>query len=125
MIKRYSPPEISEVWSEENKFRIWLDVEIAAMECQTKLGRVPAGALEEVKAKAKFSVERIDEIERTVKHDVISFLTNVSENVGSRREIRPPRYDFFGRTRYRFGDPVEAGRRDHPQSFSRTSKDDW
>lgn len=82
MIKRYSPPEISEVWSEENKFRIWLDVEIAAMECQTKLGRVPAGALEEVKAKAKFSVERIDEIERTVKHDVISFLTNVSENVG-------------------------------------------
>lgn len=82
MIKRYSPAEISGVWSEENKFRIWLDVEIAAMEAQAKLGRVPADAVEEVKAKAKFNVDRIDEIERTVKHDVIAFLTNVSENVG-------------------------------------------
>ncbi len=82
MIKRYSPAELNAVWSEENKFRIWLDVEIAAMECQSKLGRVPAEAVEEVKSKAKFSVDRIDEIERTVKHDVIAFLTNVSENVG-------------------------------------------
>jgi len=82
MIKRYSPAEISAVWSEENKFRIWLDVEIAAMEAQAELGRVPADAVAEVKSKAKFDVERIDEIERTVKHDVIAFLTNVSENVG-------------------------------------------
>ncbi len=82
MIKRYSPKEISAVWSEENKFRIWLEVEIAAMEAQSKLGRVPAEAVAEVKAKAKFDVERIEEIERTVKHDVIAFLTNVSENVG-------------------------------------------
>jgi adenylosuccinate lyase len=82
MIKRYSPSELSSVWSEENKFRIWLDVEIAAMECQAKLGKLPAESVEEVKAKAKFSVDRIDEIERTVKHDVIAFLTNVSENVG-------------------------------------------
>jgi len=82
MIKRYSPPELSSVWSEENKFRIWLDVEIAAMESQAKLGRVPAEAVHEVKAKAKFNIERIDEIERIVKHDVIAFLTNISENVG-------------------------------------------
>lgn len=82
MIKRYSPAELSAVWSEENKFKIWLDVEIAAMECQAQLGRVPADAVAEVKAKAKFSVQRIDEIERTVKHDVIAFLTNISENVG-------------------------------------------
>jgi adenylosuccinate lyase len=82
MIKRYSPAEISAVWSEENKFRIWLDVEIAAMEAQAKLGRVPADAVAEVKAKAKFDVGRIEEIEATVKHDVIAFLTNVSENVG-------------------------------------------
>ncbi len=82
MIKRYSPAELSSVWSEENKFRIWLDVEIAAMEAQAELGRVPAEAVEEVKAKAKFDVDRIDEIERTVKHDVIAFLTNISENVG-------------------------------------------
>ncbi len=82
MIKRYSPAEMSGVWSEENKFRIWLDVEIAAMEAQANLGRVPKEAVEEVKRKAKFEVARIDEIERTVKHDVIAFLTNVSENVG-------------------------------------------
>ena len=82
MIKRYSPVEMSGVWSEENKFRIWLDVEIAAMEAQANLGRVPKEAVEEVKRKAKFEVARIDEIERTVKHDVIAFLTNVSENVG-------------------------------------------
>lgn len=82
MIKRYSPAEMSGVWSEENKFRIWLDVEIAAMEAQANLGRVPKEAVEEVKRKAKFDVARIDEIERTVKHDVIAFLTNVSENVG-------------------------------------------
>lgn len=82
MIRRYSPAEIDAVWSEENKFRIWLDVEIAAMEAQAELGRVPKDAVIEVKAKAKFDIPRIDEIERTVKHDVIAFLTNVSENVG-------------------------------------------
>ena len=82
MIKRYSPAEMSAVWSEENKFRIWLEVEIAAMESQAELGRVPLEAVQEVKAKAKFDVDRIEEIERTVKHDVIAFLTNVSENVG-------------------------------------------
>ncbi|MGO9480848.1 MAG: adenylosuccinate lyase [Candidatus Kryptoniota bacterium] len=82
MIKRYSPAELNSVWSEENKFRIWLDVEIAAMEAQAELGRVPTEAVAEVKAKAKFNVDRIEEIEKTVKHDVIAFLTNVSENVG-------------------------------------------
>ena len=50
MIKRYSPAELSAVWSEENKFRIWLDVEIAAMESQAQLGRIPSDAVEEVKA---------------------------------------------------------------------------
>jgi adenylosuccinate lyase len=82
MIKRYSTPELTQVWSEENKFRIWLDVEIAAMEAQAKLGKIPAEALAEVKAKAKFDLKRIDEIEKIVKHDVIAFLTNISENVG-------------------------------------------
>jgi len=82
MIKRYSPAELNTIWSDENKFRIWLDIEIAALEAQAELGRVPTEAVAEVKSKAKFNVERIDEIERTVKHDVIAFLTNVSENVG-------------------------------------------
>ncbi len=82
MIKRYSPAEMNEVWSDENKFKIWLDVEIAAMEAQLEIGKVPPEAVAEVKAKAAFNVDRIDEIERTVKHDVIAFLTCVSENVG-------------------------------------------
>ncbi len=82
MIRRYSPAEMNTVWTEENKFKIWLDVEIAAMEAQSQLGKVPVEAVEEVKAKASFKVERIEEIEKTVKHDVIAFLTNVSENVG-------------------------------------------
>lgn len=82
MIKRYSPQEITSVWTEENKFRIWLDIEIAAMEALAELGRIPQKAVQEVKSRAKFDVERIEEIEKTVKHDVIAFLTNVGEYVG-------------------------------------------
>ncbi len=82
MIKRYSPQEIASVWTEENKFKTWLDVEIAAMEAQADLGRVPYEAVQEVKSRAKFDIERIEEIEKTVKHDVIAFLTNVGEYVG-------------------------------------------
>jgi len=82
MIKRYSPQEIASVWTEENKFKTWLDVEIAAMEAQADLGRVPYEAVQEVKSRAKFDIGRIEEIEKTVKHDVIAFLTNVGEYVG-------------------------------------------
>jgi len=82
MIKRYSPQEIASVWTEENKFKTWLDVEIAAMEAQAELGRVPYEAVQEVKSRAKFDIARIEEIEKTVKHDVIAFLTNVGEYVG-------------------------------------------
>ena len=82
MIKRYSPQEIASVWTEENKFKTWLDVEIAAMEAQAELGRVPYEAVQEVKSRAKFDIGRIEEIEKTVKHDVIAFLTNVGEYVG-------------------------------------------
>jgi Adenylosuccinate lyase (EC 4.3.2.2) len=82
MIKRYSPQEIASVWTEENKFKTWLDVEIAAMEAQAELGRVPYEAVQEVKSRAKFDISRIEEIEKTVKHDVIAFLTNVGEYVG-------------------------------------------
>ncbi|MGC8653857.1 MAG: adenylosuccinate lyase [Candidatus Kryptoniota bacterium] len=93
MIKRYSPREIASVWTEENKFKIWLDVEIAAMEAQAEIGRVPFEALQEVKSRAKFDAARIEEIEKTVKHDVIAFLTNVGEYVGS-----SARYLHFGMT---------------------------
>lgn len=82
MIPRYSRKEISEIWSDENRFRIWLDIEILACEAQNKLGNIPASALHTIKKKAKFNTERVLEIEEVVKHDIIAFLTNVAEYVG-------------------------------------------
>ena len=83
MIERYSLPEMKKIWSEENKFKIWLEVEILACEAQTELGVVPKDAVKNMRAKAQFEIARINEIENTVKHDVIAFLTNVAEYVGS------------------------------------------
>jgi adenylosuccinate lyase len=71
-----------EIWSEEHKFSTWLEVEIAACEAWAKLGKIPQASLKKIKSKANFSIKRINEIEKTVDHDVIAFLTNVSENVG-------------------------------------------
>ncbi len=82
MIPRYTRPEMEKIWSDENKFNIWLQIEILAVEAHAKLGLVPEEALEEIKNKAKFDVKRILEIEEKVKHDVVAFLTNVAENVG-------------------------------------------
>lgn len=82
MIDRYTRPEMGAVWSDENRFRRWLDVELAVCEAWTELGRIPAAALERIKKKAAFSVARIEEIERVVKHDVIAFLESVGETVG-------------------------------------------
>ena len=82
MISRYTLPEIAEIWSDENRFTIWLKIEILATEAQTRLGLVPLKSLENIKEKAKFDVSRILEIEDQVKHDVIAFLTNVAEYVG-------------------------------------------
>jgi len=70
------------IWEPENRFRIWLDVEIAACEAWNKLGRIPDDALEIIRERADFDVDRIDEIEEEVKHDVIAFLTAVGEKVG-------------------------------------------
>lgn len=82
MIRRYSRSVLSDIWSDQTRFEIWLQVELLALEGMTKAGLVPAGILEVVKEKATFQVERILEIEEEVKHDVIAFLTNVVENVG-------------------------------------------
>ncbi len=71
-----------EIWSPENKLKIWLEIEILACEAQHKLGLVPKNSLKIIKERAKFQVERVDEIEKEVKHDVIAFLTNLSENIG-------------------------------------------
>ncbi|MDF1524895.1 MAG: adenylosuccinate lyase [bacterium] len=82
MIPRYTRPEMAAIWEPENRFRIWLDVEIAACEAWNKLGRIPDDALAIIKERADFDIDRIDEIEVEVKHDVIAFLTSVSEKVG-------------------------------------------
>lgn len=82
MIQRYSRDELANIWSDENKFRIWLNVEILACEAQCKLGNLPAKSLSVIKNKAKFDTKRVLKIEETVKHDVIAFLTNVAEYVG-------------------------------------------
>lgn len=82
MIERYTLPEMKHIWSDQNKFQKWLDVEIAACEAMAELGQVPAEALANIKARAAFSVERILEIEEVTRHDVIAFLTCVAENVG-------------------------------------------
>ena len=82
MITRYTRPEMGNIWTEENKFQTWLDIEILACEAQAELGVIPKDAVNTIRAKAKFYVKRIDEIEAEVKHDVIAFLTNVGEYVG-------------------------------------------
>ncbi|HDM78392.1 MAG TPA: adenylosuccinate lyase, partial [Deltaproteobacteria bacterium] len=82
MIKRYTRPEMGRIWELENKYRKWLDVEIAVCESMAELGLIPKDAAKEIREKADFNVDRIDEIEKETKHDVIAFLTNVAEYVG-------------------------------------------
>ncbi len=82
MIERYTLPKMGGVWSEENKFRTWLEIEILVCEALAELGEIPAAAVEVIRKKAAFDPKRILEIEQTTHHDVIAFLTNVAEHVG-------------------------------------------
>jgi adenylosuccinate lyase len=82
MIPRYSRPEMSQLWSDQNRLGAWLKVEIAATEVLTERGVVPEEALLAIKEKARFDVARIEAIEKEVQHDVIAFVSNVAENVG-------------------------------------------
>ena len=93
MIPRYTRPEMGQLWSDETKFQTWLEVEILACEAWSELGEIPREAVEEIRRKARFDVERILEIEAEVHHDVIAFLTNVAENVGP-----ASRYIHYGMT---------------------------
>ncbi len=82
MISRYSRKELVSIWSEENKYKIWLDVEIAAAQAMERLGQIPKGVSSVVRKKARVNVKRIHQIEAQVKHDVIAFLTSVTEKAG-------------------------------------------
>lgn len=93
MIERYSRPEMAEIWSDRTKFATWLKVEILACEALAQLGEIPKEAVVNIKEKANFDRSRVLELEKTVKHDVIAFLTNVAEYVGP-----DSRYIHFGMT---------------------------
>jgi len=82
MIPRYTRPEMGRIWSEENGFQKWLDVEILAAEGLSKLGKVPTAAIARIRKKARFDVKRIREIEAEVKHEIIAFLSSVAESIG-------------------------------------------
>lgn len=82
MIERYEIEEISTIWNRENKYRKWLEVELAIVETWYEFGKIPKASLENIKKKADFNIKRINEIEKKVKHDVIAFLTSIEEYVG-------------------------------------------
>jgi len=95
MIERYTRPEMGAVWTDENRYRKWLEVEIAVCEAWARLGKIPKSALRDIQRKAGFSIARIDEIEKVVKHDIIAFLSSVAEKVGP-----SSRYIHLGLTSY-------------------------
>lgn len=95
MIERYTLPKMGSIWTEENKYRKWLEVEIAVCEAWKEIGKIPPQALKRIQEKATFSVKRITEIEKLIKHDVIAFLTALAENVGD-----DARYIHLGLTSY-------------------------
>lgn len=103
MIDRYTLPKMREIWSEENKYRKWLEVELAACEAWTALGRIPKSALDKIKKKAAFDIKRINEIERETNHDLIAFLTSVAEKVG-----RESRFIHLGLTSYDVEDTARS-----------------
>ena len=82
MVPRYSRKEMVDIWSDLSKYSIWLDIEIFSLEGMEKIEIVPKGTADLVREKAKFDLKRIDEIESEIKHDVLAFLTNISESVG-------------------------------------------
>ena len=83
MIKRYSRNEMTKIWDEKNKYQIWLIIEIAAAQAMEKIKLIPKGVALKVKRKAKIDVDRIHKIENKVHHDVIAFLTSITEQVGN------------------------------------------
>ena len=83
MIERYSRKEIVKIWEEKNKYHIWLSIELAAAQAMEKLKQIPRGTASKIKKKAKINVDRIHKIENKVHHDVIAFLTSITEKVGN------------------------------------------
>jgi adenylosuccinate lyase len=99
MIDRYTRPEMGNIWSLDNKFGIWKRIEVLATEAQAELGVVPKADAEAIRERADFEVERVDELEATLNHDVIAFLTNMAEHIGE-----PSKWVHYGMTSSDLGD---------------------
>jgi len=82
LIERYSLPEISKIWSLENKYEMWLKVELAVCSAYNKFGKIPNDSFDNIIKNARFNLIEIEEVERITRHDVIAFLTNVAKYVG-------------------------------------------
>src|SRR5438309_7620881 len=108
MIPRYTRPEMGRIWSDQNRFQQWLEVELAASEALAELGVVPAEAARLLRAHAAFDVERIHEIEREVKHDVIAFTTAVAEKMAQAGHADVSRCLHYGLTSNDVVDTAQA-----------------
>src|SRR5579864_5007311 len=108
MIARYTRPEIGRIWSEENKYRQWLEVELATAEALAETGQIPEEAARLLRQHARFEVERIQEIERHVRHDVIAFTTAVSESMAAAGHAEASRWLHFGLTSNDVVDTAQA-----------------
>ncbi len=108
MIARYTRPEMGRIWSDENKYACWLEVELAASEALASLGEVPAEAAEALRAHAAVDVERLFEIEREVKHDVIAFTTTVAEKMAAAGKGEASRWFHYGMTSNDVVDTAQA-----------------
>jgi adenylosuccinate lyase len=108
MIARYTRPDIGRVFSDENRFTQWLAVELAASEALAELGQVPAPAASALRAYAAFDVQRIHEIEREVKHDVIAFTTAVAERMAAAGQADASRWLHYGLTSNDVVDTAQA-----------------
>ena len=83
MINRYSVPEMEQIWSEENQYRIWLDIEIAACRAWKQLGKIPAAELKKIEKNVKLDIARIKEIEKVTRHDILAFVEGINETLGN------------------------------------------
>src|ERR1700675_1879729 len=108
MIPRYTRPEMGRIFSDENRFSQWLEVELAASEALAETGEVPADAARALRQHAAFDVERIHAIEREVKHDVIAFTTAVAEEMAAAGEADASRWLHYGLTSNDVVDTAQA-----------------
>jgi adenylosuccinate lyase len=108
MIARYTRPEMGRVWSDENRYAQWLEVELAASEALAETGEVPADAAAQLRQHASFEVDRILEIEREVKHDVIAFTTAVAHSMAAAGHAEASRWLHYGLTSNDIVDTAQA-----------------